>query len=155
MSHRLRNLIVIALTVFSLIDSAAIGPLAAQEAQTTIYVVQPGDTLPSIARRYGLGAADLAKANGLINPNLIYVGQSLVIPTTASAANSARTPAAHRLYIVRPDDTLFTLALKYGVTPQSLINTNQLNRVGLLVAGQELIIPADAASNQAAVAQPG
>jgi LysM repeat protein len=44
------------------------------------YVVQPGDTLFAIALRFGTPAADIAAANNLSNPNLIFVGQRLVIP---------------------------------------------------------------------------
>ncbi len=44
------------------------------------HVVRPGQTLYSIATMYGLSAWALANANGLWNPNLIYVGQTLLIP---------------------------------------------------------------------------
>ncbi len=47
---------------------------------TCIYVVQSGDTLSSIARRFGTTVADLARRNGLSNPNLIRVGQRLNVP---------------------------------------------------------------------------
>lgn len=52
-----------------------------------VYQVQPGDTLNSIARRHGLSISKLIKANGINNPNLIKVNQSLVIPTTSLAAH--------------------------------------------------------------------
>ena len=45
-----------------------------------IHRVQPGESLASIARRYGVSLAALAQANGLSNPNRIAVGQVLVIP---------------------------------------------------------------------------
>lgn len=45
-----------------------------------IHRVQPGESLASIARRYGVSLAALAQANGLSNPNRIVVGQVLVIP---------------------------------------------------------------------------
>ena len=68
---------------------------AAQESKQTIYIVQPGDTLGSIAARYGFPTSDLAKVNGLINPNLIYVGQPIVIPAvTPTASATQSTPRA-------------------------------------------------------------
>ncbi len=154
---RLRNLIIIGLVVLSTALGSWIGAqrAAAQETTQTIYVVQPGDTLTSIARRYDLSVNDLANANGLINPQLIYVGQKLVLPIVAATTRTARMPVANRLYIVRPGDTLFGLALKYNTPTRSLMGANQLHTAGLLVAGQELIIPGDATSNEAAVAQPG
>jgi LysM repeat protein len=46
----------------------------------TKYVVARGDTLLSIARRYGVDMRVLAKVNNIVNPNRIYVGQVLYIP---------------------------------------------------------------------------
>jgi murein DD-endopeptidase MepM/ murein hydrolase activator NlpD len=125
---------------------------AAQAAAETIYVVQPGDTLASIALRYGLTTADLARANGLINPNLIYVGLQLTIPASAEAAPAT---VVKRLHPVQPDETLLGIALKYGTTVRSLMEANRLDRAGVMIPGQQLIIPAAARSNQAGVAQPG
>jgi len=134
-------------------------PAAAQESAQTIYVVQPGDRLSSIALRYGLTTAELAKANGLINPNLIYVGLQLIIPASSEAAPAATlagklATVVNRLHIAQANETLFRIALKYGTTVRSLIETNRLDLAGFLVPGQQLIIPADARSNQAGVAQP-
>jgi LysM repeat protein len=46
----------------------------------TVYIVQPGDTLYRLSRRFGRSVTALAAANGIVNINLIYVGQQLVIP---------------------------------------------------------------------------
>ena len=121
--------------------------------------MQPGDTLASIALRYGLTTTELATVNGIINPDLIYVGMKLIVPA-ASAAASTATPTGktasvvNRLHTVQADETLFGLAVKYGTTVRSLIDTNQLDRSGFIIPAQQLIIPADARSNQAGVAQP-
>lgn len=58
------------------------GRVAAQEA---VHVVQPGETLGGLAARYGVTVQALADANGIVNRNLIYVGQRLVIPTGAAS----------------------------------------------------------------------
>ncbi|MEL7435911.1 MAG: LysM peptidoglycan-binding domain-containing protein, partial [Chloroflexota bacterium] len=55
---------------------------------TSTYTVAPGDTLSSIARRFGTSFTQLAAANGIANPNLIFVGQVLTVNGTA-----APTPA--------------------------------------------------------------
>lgn len=44
------------------------------------HVVAKGDTLGQISRTYGVSVDDLAKANGIANPDLIYPGQTIVIP---------------------------------------------------------------------------
>ena len=47
----------------------------------SVYIVQPGDTLSAIARGYdGVSWLDIARANDIVNPNIIYVGQVLLIP---------------------------------------------------------------------------
>jgi murein DD-endopeptidase MepM/ murein hydrolase activator NlpD len=140
-------------------SSIGLRDAAAQESTPTLYVIQPGDTLASIALRYGLAVDELAKANGLINPNLIYVGLKLIIPVSSevtAAATPAGQPASivHRLHTVQANETLFGLALKYDTTAQSLIEANQLDRAGFIIPDQQLIIPADARSNHAGVAQP-
>ena len=47
---------------------------------TTTYIVQEGDTLAAIAQRFGVTTRALQEANGIEDPNTIYVGQQLVIP---------------------------------------------------------------------------
>ena len=60
---------------------AAVGtPKPATGGQGRTYVVQKGDTLLSIARRYGLTTKQLQAANNITNPDKIFPGQKLVIP---------------------------------------------------------------------------
>ena len=51
------------------------------EGAIAAYIVQPGDTLSEIAQRYGTSVEAIAQANGIANPNLIFPGQRLSIPT--------------------------------------------------------------------------
>ena len=167
----LRTLILSGLLALAIGLGSPIGlaPAAAQDSDQIVYIIQPGDTLPSIALRYGFPTADLAQANGLINPNLIYVGQPIVIPAATAvitttplvtatqpitATPRARPAAiANRLHIVQADETLFGLALRYGTTIQSFIDANQIDRAGFIIPGQPLIIPGTATSNEAGIAQ--
>jgi LysM repeat protein len=55
-------------------------PAPAPVPQPRIYIVQPGNTLAGIAWRFGTTVWTIAQANGIWNPNLIYVGQRLYIP---------------------------------------------------------------------------
>ena len=72
-------------TLFVPRASAAVRHAAPLEA-TVIYVVRAGDTLNSIAARFGVSPGTLARANGISNPNLIYIGQRLVVPGSAAPA---------------------------------------------------------------------
>jgi LysM repeat protein len=81
MSRLLFVFVAIALVALSVV------PLRAQG--STTYVVQPGDNLYRIAARFGVSVAALQQANGIANPNLIFVGQVLLIPTAANTLSSA------------------------------------------------------------------
>jgi len=78
---------------------AAIPPERWSSAQVAdrIHVVRPGETLSSIAPRYGIRMAELVAANGLRNPDAVRAGQRLVLPacaTTSAAERAARNAAA-------------------------------------------------------------
>lgn len=100
---------------------------------TGVHIVQPGETLRSIADRYGTTWAALASANNLPNANYIYVGQRLVIP--------AGPPPAPRYYTVQQGDGIYAIARRFGVSPQNIILANNLWNANLIYPGQVLIIP--------------
>jgi len=93
-----------------------------------VYTVRPGDTLSEIAERYGTTYQSLAAYNGISNPNLIYAGQTIRIPT--GGASGGRT------YTVQPGDTLSELALRFGTTVQELQRLNGIQNANLIYAGQ-------------------
>lgn len=84
--HKMRSLVLMLIFVTTLMSWLVQQPLfAAVRQQTTAtdaattYVVQAGDTLSSIARRFETTVAALMELNNLTNPNVIYVGQTLLI----------------------------------------------------------------------------
>jgi len=114
----------------------------------TIYVVQRGDTLYSIARRFGTTWRVLAAVNGLSDPRSIHVGQQLIIPgadpgsdTPGSGTPAPTPPPSQEIYIVRPGDTLWSIAMHHGTTTWAIIAANDLQNPSLIYPGQELIIP--------------
>lgn len=113
------------------------GGYPAAPSSGTRYVVQWGDSLTSIAYRFGVTLQALMAANRLSNPNFIYAGQVLLIPTGAAAPSY---PAA-TYYTVRPGDTLSRIAMLYGTTIWALVQANNLRNPSLIYVGQRLIIP--------------
>ncbi len=80
-----------------------------------VYAVQPGDTLAKIAARYGLTVWTLAQANQITNPNLLYVGQRLLIPGIDETSN---LPTPLRRIEIRP-----AIAVQ-GQTIQVIVETD-------------------------------
>lgn len=107
----------------------------------TTYTVKAGDTLYSIAKKYNVTVAALAKANNITNYNLIRVGQVLVIPGTTPPPPP---PATTVKYTVKAGDTLYSIASKYNTTVSAIATANKITNVNSISVGQVLIIPTKA-----------
>lgn len=126
-------------TVAALPVSAFAAPAnVVQQSNAIVYVVQRGDTLSAIARAYGVSVKTLAAYNGLANPNRIYVGQTIYIPT--SGGNPP--PSSCRLvYPVVRGDTLSAIARFHGTTVGQLQSANGIANPNYIEVGQRLCIP--------------
>jgi LysM repeat protein len=103
-----------------------------------VHVVQRGENLFRIALRYNTTVDAIAAANGIRNPQLIYVGQKLTIPQGGGTTPSS---GGGRTHVVQPGENLFRIALRYGTTPQAIAAANNLPNIHLIYAGQVLRIP--------------
>jgi LysM repeat protein/GH25 family lysozyme M1 (1,4-beta-N-acetylmuramidase) len=103
-----------------------------QAPATNTYTVRSGDTLSSIASKFGTSYQALASLNGISNPNLIYAGQVLRVNGSASAGSV--------YYTVRAGDNLSSIASRYGTSYQSIASLNGLTNPNLIYAGQTLKI---------------
>lgn len=99
------------------------------------YIVQPGDSLYSIALRFNTTVDAIVRANNILNPWYIWVGQRLFIPS------GWPTPPPGRTYVVQPGDTLFSIALRYGTTVWAIALANNIPNPNLIYVGQVLRIP--------------
>jgi murein DD-endopeptidase MepM/ murein hydrolase activator NlpD len=135
--------------------------------------VADGDTVGNLADHYGVSAASIVIANSLSNPNLIVVGQSLVIPggggssssasasadsgdtatyastdsSTTDSGSSDSSTANDATVTVKDGDTINKLADQYGVSAASIITANSLSNANVIVVGQSLTIPGGAADS--------
>ena len=101
------------------------------DVDSSLYVVRKGDSLWSIAKKYGISVNDLKSLNNL-NSNLLSVGQTLKVTGNSDLNNE--------LYIVKSGDTLYGIASRYGVSVDELKRYNNLSS-NVLSVGQQLYIP--------------
>ena len=104
------------------------------------YIIQSGDTLTGIAKKYGTTINELVRINNIQNPNLIYAGEVLLIPTKNNSINSGSDDKNNTIYIVQRGDTLTSIAKRYNTTVQDLVRNNNILNPNLIYPGQKLII---------------
>jgi len=108
-------------------------------ASEVVHVVAAGETLSSIAARYGVGLSRLADANNLADHDLIVVGERVLIP--GEFTPSQTTGYDGLSHVVSLGDTLSDLAARYGVAMTTIIDANGLANPDILVLGASLDIP--------------
>lgn len=111
------------------------------------YTVQSGDTLSGIALKFSTTSSKLAQLNSISNPNLIYVGQRLLVNQSSNSNSSSsgqssstktNTEASTASYTVKSGDTLSGIASQYNTTVNQIISLNQLSNPNLIYVGQVL-----------------
>jgi membrane-bound lytic murein transglycosylase D len=145
----------------SLVDQSSVAAVAVEPPPEVRHKVRRGETLSTIARKYGVPMLAIQQANG-IHGSVIHPGDSLQIPasgvgpTATLAALAAprdditaqlpehQKPAASKkpkVHVVKSGDTLWGVARKYGVTVPALASANGLSSKAGLVPGARLEIP--------------
>lgn len=117
------------------------------------YTVQRGETLNSIASKFGITTAELASANGLRSTSGLQAGQKITIPQAGKARNTAkpvekeeakpvsRFRGATESYQVRAGDSLNGLSARYGISASDLAGLNNLKANASLQRGQTIKVP--------------
>ncbi len=113
------------------------------------YIVAPGDTIYKISRKFGVTVQSLISVNQLGNPNLIHTGLILRIPGTTAAPSPqppiesvpAPEPESGSSYTVRSGDSLYSIARRFNITVNALIQANQISNPALIFPGTVLKIP--------------
>nr|MBC7245294.1 LysM peptidoglycan-binding domain-containing protein [Chloroflexota bacterium] len=132
--------------------------------EQTIHIVQEGENLFRLALRYGTTVEAIMAANGLTDQHMLYVGQRLIIPSSArSAATSAAAATTGGTYVVQPGDTALSIAFRYGIGMWELMLANSLFSPHLIHPGLKMVIPgaggtvpeSDPETSETYIARPG
>ncbi|MGH2372268.1 MAG: NlpC/P60 family protein [bacterium] len=161
------HVVIPAVLILIVILSVA-SPAAAAKTQrpaTESYQIRQGDSLWTLARRYGTTADRLARMNGLSTEATLSIGQRLTVPAKVTSRSASRAaavapraplaPAAPTgsmtaVYQVRLGDTLWTLARRRGMTPERLAAMNGVSAGAILSIGQRLRVPGPSGPSPAA-----
>ena len=110
----------------------------------TEHVVASGETLGAIAGQYGIRTADLQAANPGVRPRRMRIGTRLMVPIERRAGAAGRSPAASSSapasgeHIVRPGDSLWVIARRYGLSVSQLRRWNGLSDRTVLQPGDRI-----------------
>jgi len=113
------------------------------------YIVMRGDTLKSLAARFGTSVDTLLSLNkSITNVNLIYEGQRLVVPSGQGVPVPPPTTGG-QTYYAQKGDTLRKIAAKFNTTVDAILKLNpQITNPNLIYVGQAITVPADVSTYQ-------
>jgi len=108
--------------------------------------ISRGETVSTIARKYGVSQSAIIQANNMRRPYRIIAGKTLMVPVpldrSSGYANVNRTyDLTGKYYIVRPGDNLSNIASAFGTTPEKIASYNNLTSKHRINVGQKLTIP--------------
>ena len=141
------------------------------------YTILKGDTISRIAARFGVSTQAVLTANGLSWSSIIYPGQTIAIPGAALAAEavssvtpaptvdeagdppstpvvSTPAPVIQSSYLIKSGDTISSIAKKFGVSIQAILDANGLGLSSIIFSGRTLTIPGIAAVQDGSTVTP-
>ena len=114
-------------------EAADVGPLSV--------LVEVGDSLSKIAKRYDTTTEILAAINGICDVNQIYVGQKILLAAAGSETDDGVDPEPISVtVIVEAGDSLSKIAKRYDTTVDELMVANDITDPNLVLVGQELVV---------------
>lgn len=109
---------------------------------TTTITIQRGQTLSGIALEYNTTVQILVELNNIANPNLIYAGSTLIVPSGENPIDTdGNSTSGQTIYVVQRGDTLNKIAAEFGTTARAIAVENNIRNINLIYVGQRLIIP--------------
>lgn len=101
----------------------------------TIYQVQNGDTLASVASKFGISVNNLSSLNGIMVGSLLNPGDYIVVPKVQSENPYFRE------YIVKKGDNIYEIARVNNISPSQLLRLNGLNDTDIIYPDQKIMLP--------------
>lgn len=105
-----------------------------------IYVVQAGDSLFTIAKKYSTSVAELKRLNNIKNGRLLKVGAKIKLPGNQSESQQSRA-ASKKVHVVKRGENLTAIANKYNVAIGDIKNANNIRNPSAIMVGSRLVIP--------------
>ena len=116
------------------------------------YIVESGDTLTSIAERFGVDVLLLMAFNRITDANQVFVNDELIIPVagselpTPTALPENLLPGQEIQYMVLPGDSLESIAAQFNSTAEAIAERNEIEDTNAIGIGQILFIPVNIAT---------
>ncbi|HJV43452.1 LysM peptidoglycan-binding domain-containing protein [Caulobacter sp.] len=114
----------------TVVTTTVTGPVVDAEGKPQVHVVKSGDTLTSIAKKFGVNVNDLAETNKIKKGQTLRLGQKISGPASEQKA-----------YVVQTGDTMFAIAKRFGVTAAALAEENDLSTGASIKKGRKLVLP--------------
>jgi LysM repeat protein len=116
------------------------------------YIVEPGDTLSSIAEEFGVEIVLLMALNNITDPNQLFVNTEIIIPASETVLPT-KTPLPENLftgqqieYQIQPGDTLETIAAEFNSTAEAIAELNEIEDPNTIGVGQIILVPVNIAT---------
>lgn len=106
----------------------------------TIYQVQNGDTLASVASKFGISVNNLSSLNGIMVGSLLNPGDYIVVPKVQSENPYFRE------YTVKKGDNIYEIARVNNISPSQLLRLNGLNDTDIIYPDQKIMLPRNGVS---------
>lgn len=106
----------------------------------TIYQVQNGDTLASVASKFGISVNNLSSLNGIMVGSLLNPGDYIVVPKVQNENPYFRE------YTVKKGDNIYEIARVNNISPSQLLRLNGLNDTDIIYPDQKIMLPRNGVS---------
>ena len=134
----MKTRVLLAVVLLAILLTGAADPVEASSCKAVYHTVRAGQNLNQISRMYGVTIQAIVRANNLWNPNVIYVGQRLLIPVPCAPKP---TPQCTKIHVVKRGEFLKLIAARYNTTVSVLTQLNGIRNPNLIYPGQRLRVP--------------